>query len=44
MAKELMAARPSFTVASWLDTQFRSDVEQLKIDADSLRAAGVPEG
>ena len=44
MAEELMAARPSFTIASWLDTQFRNDVEQLKIDADSLRAAGVPEG
>jgi adenylate cyclase len=44
MVKELMAARPSFTIASWLDTQFRNDVEQLKIDADSLRAAGVPEG
>ena len=43
-AKELLAARPDFTVASWLATQFRNDLEQLTIDADSLRAAGIPEG
>jgi adenylate cyclase len=43
-AKELLVARPDFTVASWLATQFRNDLEQLKTDADSLRAAGVPEG
>jgi adenylate cyclase len=42
-AAQLVAARPSFTVASWLRTQFRVDTEQLAADTASLRAAGVPE-
>ena len=42
-AEELVAARPSFTVDSFLRTQFRSDAEQLDKDVASLRAAGVPE-
>ncbi len=42
-AAELMAARPDFTVSSWIDTQFRSDTAQMERDAASLRAAGVPE-
>jgi adenylate cyclase len=43
-AVELLAARPGFSVAAWLATQFRNDLDQQAIDADSLRAAGVPEG
>jgi adenylate cyclase len=43
-AAQLIAARPSFTVTSFVRTQFRSDVEQLAADVASLRAAGVPEG
>jgi adenylate cyclase len=42
-ASELAAARPGFTIASWLATQFRSDAEQLAADVASLRASGVPE-
>jgi adenylate cyclase len=44
MAAELLAARPDFTIASWLATQFRNDLDQQAIDVDSFRAAGVPEG
>lgn len=43
-ANQLVAARPTFTVASWLRTQFRVDTEQLAMDTASLRAAGIPEG
>jgi adenylate cyclase len=43
-AAELRVARPDFTVASWLRTQFRVDTEQMAADTASLRAAGVPEG
>jgi hypothetical protein len=39
----LIAARPAFTIASFLRTQFRSDISQLEADVASLRAAGVPE-
>jgi adenylate cyclase len=42
-AKQLIAARPFFTVASWIRTQFRADKEQMALDIASLRAAGVPE-
>lgn len=42
-AAQLIAAHPSFTVTSWLRTQFRIDIEQLAADTASLRAAGVPE-
>ena len=35
--------RPTFTVASYLRTQFRYDTDQLAADVASLRAAGVPE-
>ena len=42
-AKQLIAARPTFTVASFLRTQLRSDTDQLAADVASLRAAGVPE-
>jgi adenylate cyclase len=42
-AAQLVTARPTFTVASWLQTQFRVDTAQLAADTASLRAAGVPE-
>ena len=42
-AAQLVAARPTFTVTSWLRTQFRVDTEQMAADLASLRAAGVPE-
>ena len=42
-AKQLAILRPSFTVASFARTQFRSDSEQLATDIASLRAAGVQE-
>jgi adenylate cyclase len=42
-AAELLAARPGFTVTSWLGTQFRNDLDQQALDADALRAAGIPE-
>jgi hypothetical protein len=38
-----MAARPNFTVSSWVATQFRSDADQMESDLASLRAAGLPE-
>jgi hypothetical protein len=40
---ELAKKRPSFSVTSWLRTQFRNDAEQMAADLASLRAAGVPE-
>ena len=40
---QLMAARPTFTVTSWANTQCRSDAEQMAADIASLRAVGVPE-
>jgi hypothetical protein len=43
-AAQLAAARPTFTVQSWLKTQSRVDAEQMAADLASLRAAGVPEG
>jgi adenylate cyclase len=42
-AAQLAAARPNFTVTSWLRTQFRIDREQMAADLASLGAAGVPE-
>ena len=43
IAMELAKKRPSFSVTSWLRTQFRNDAEQMAADLASLRAAGVPE-
>jgi adenylate cyclase len=40
---QLIAARPEFTVTSWLRMQFRVDNDQMAADLASLRAAGVPE-
>lgn len=42
-AIQLAERRPTFTVASYLRTQFRQDTDQLAADVASLRAAGVPE-
>jgi adenylate cyclase len=42
-ARQLAVLRPSFTVASFTKTQFRSDGGQLAADIASLRAAGVQE-
>jgi adenylate cyclase len=44
-AKQLLAARPNFTIAAWLKTQFsHRDTAQVEADAEALRAAGVPTG
>jgi adenylate cyclase len=44
-AEQLLAARPNFTVAEWLKTQFtRRDTAQVEADAAALRAAGLPTG
>ena len=44
-AKQLLAARPNFTIAAWLKTQFsHRDTAQVEADAAALRAAGVPTG
>jgi len=40
-AEQLLAARPNFTVAAWLKTQFsRRDMAQVEADAAALRDAG----
>jgi adenylate cyclase len=44
-AEQLLVARPNFTIAAWLETQFsRRDVAQVKADTVALRAAGLPPG
>ena len=44
-AEQLLAARPNFTIAAWLKTQFsHRDTAQVEADAAALRAAGVPTG
>ncbi len=43
-AKRLLAARPDFTIAAWLKTQYRRDEARLRADVAALRAAGLPEG
>jgi adenylate cyclase len=42
-AAQLALTRPTFTVKSWLRTQFRVDKEQMAADLRSLRNAGVRE-
>ena len=42
-AAKLAELRPTFTVASYLKTQFRRDTDQLAADVASLRATGVRE-
>ena len=42
-AEQLLAARPNFTVAAWLKTQFsHRDAVRVEADAAALRAAGLP--
>jgi adenylate cyclase len=42
-AEHLLAARPDFTIAGWLNTQFiRRDTAQVEADLAALRAAGLP--
>jgi adenylate cyclase len=42
-AEQLMAARPGFTIAAWLKTQFiRRDTARVEADTAALRAAGLP--
>ncbi len=43
--EQLMAARPNFTIAAWLKTQFvRRDKARVEADTAALRAAGLPMG
>ena len=43
--EQLMAARPDFTIAGWLKTQFiRRDTARVEADTVALRAAGLPTG
>ncbi len=41
-AKRVLAARPQFTVASWVKAEFRKDKDELARDVAMLRAAGLP--
>jgi adenylate cyclase len=42
-AEQLMAARPGFTIAAWLKTQFiRRDTARVEADTAALRDAGLP--
>jgi adenylate cyclase len=44
-AEQLMVARPDFTIATWLKTQFlRRDATRVETDTAALRAAGLPPG
>jgi adenylate cyclase len=44
-AEQLLAARPHFTVAAWLETQLsRRDAAQVEADTAALRAVGLPPG
>jgi hypothetical protein len=42
-ARQLMVARPHFTISGWVRAQFRSDADQMTADLASLRAIGIPE-
>jgi adenylate cyclase len=41
-AERLLKIRRDFTIAKWLNTQFRRDPPQLEADVAALRAAGLP--
>lgn len=41
-AEQLLSIRRNFTVAAWVNTQFRADTAGLKTDIAALRAAGLP--
>ena len=42
-AARLLAARPRFTIGSWLKTQIIRDMARSEADAAALRATGLPE-
>ncbi len=42
-AARLLAARPSFTITSWRESQLYKDSAQLEADVKALRLAGLPE-
>jgi len=45
IAQQLLATRPNFTIAAWLETQFsRRDTAQVHADAAALKAVGLPLG
>jgi adenylate cyclase len=41
-AEQLLSIRRNFTVAAWVNTQFRADTAGLETDIAALRAAGLP--
>ena len=41
-AEQLLSIRRDFTVASWINTQFRADTAQFEADIAALSAAGLP--
>jgi adenylate cyclase len=43
-AERLLAARPAFTIVSWVKTQIMRDTARLEADVAALRAAGLPMG
>jgi hypothetical protein len=44
MAERLLAARPAFTIVSWVKTQIMRDTARLEADVAALHAAGLPMG
>ena len=44
IVERLLAARPDFTIASWMKTQIIRDAARLEADVAALRAAGLPMG
>ena len=44
IVERLLAARPDFTIASWMKTQIIRDEARLEADVAALRAAGLPMG
>ena len=42
IAKDLVAARPDFTIGNWVLTQNCADPARLEKDRASLEAAGLP--
>lgn len=43
-ARQLLAARPEFTIAGWRRTQLGRDLSRLEADTAALRAVELPEG
>jgi adenylate cyclase len=42
-AARLLVAQPDFTIRSWIDIQFRSDMMEFEADIAALRTVGLPE-